>query len=155
MSTTVWMHHLDTKEMPWEKARWNCTRMYVLLWTNPGNDTLYKIAVVGQLTSHLTNCPRLVRYAGYCWWGKDGAINDCLWWTPTHRQISPDQQLKTSIHKFCVDTGYRLGDLLAEIYDWDRGQEIESKREQVRESKWEGEISSKRRRERARERERE
>ena len=57
ISTTVWMHHLDSNETCGEKARWELNENAVYSFEQILEATLYKTAVVWSLTSHLRNNP--------------------------------------------------------------------------------------------------
>ena len=85
VSTTVYLHYLNTNETLGEKSLMVTTqRCCELFWTNPVNSTLQKTPV-RSLTSHLTNHP-----------SKTSKIY---------------RVKKTYIHRLFAGTGYRLEDL--------------------------------------------
>ena len=53
VSTTVWLHHLDFKEMLGEKARWKLHEDAVCCWEKIPEATLYKTAAVRSLIYHI------------------------------------------------------------------------------------------------------
>ena len=101
VSTTVWLHYLDSNEMLGEKARWELHKNDVYHLEQSWKQNLKKTAV----TSYLINHPRQRIYARHCWRSKDKLIIDVFPWTPTHGHTSVGQSAKNYIHRFCTDSG--------------------------------------------------
>ena len=110
VSATVWLHHLDSNKMLGEKARWELHKVAMCCFEQILETALYKTAAVRSLTSHLTNQPGKKNKT--CWRSKNELV---LLWTPTHRNTSVGQPVKTYIHQVCADIRYRLKDLTKAI----------------------------------------
>ena len=99
------MHHLDSNEMPGEKARWELCKDAVL------NNSWKQHSTKQQLYRHLppiweTIHIRWAKHSGHCWRSKGNLTSNILQSTSVQGHTSDDWPAKIYIHQLCADTGY-------------------------------------------------
>ena len=107
VGTTIWLYHLDFKEMSGEKARCALHKDATCCFEQILEAASYKTATVQPLTSHLTNHPSKTSKT-YCWKSKHGLISNDLLFTFTHAHTSVDWAANTYSNQLCAGTGYDL-----------------------------------------------
>ena len=103
VSTTVWLHNLDSNKTLGEKAWWELHKNAASCFKQISEVAPHKTAVACPFNSHHTSHPNKKRHSGYCWISKDELISGIFLWTPTHGYTSFSQSAKPYIHQLCVN----------------------------------------------------
>ena len=122
ISTTVWMHHLESNEMLREKARCELNKNATCCFEQVLKATSHKTVGVWPLTSHLTNHARNINNMclGTAGEVRKNSMSNVLLRTPTHKRASFGRPARVYIHQPCVDPGYSLEGLPGAMDDLDR-----------------------------------
>ena len=119
VSTTVWVHYMDTNKMHGKKARQEPHKNAMCYFEQILEATPHKTAAVWSLTSHLTNHPSKTNKTWETLLEKQKWTHE-QHWPPTHGCASDDQPAKIYIHQLCAGTGCWLEDLSRVMDDQNR-----------------------------------